>query len=227
MSLLIQTNSSDFAAAFFARVCRFRGSRRCHCRGHRIVDDADVRHVAGFFRETSDLPVEICAEARGVLHLAQHEYAARLTLRVHLRTDDDLVAELRTELVNARHRLFVDADAIALVALPPLGERRILLDALLHDPLRLGKRFAQIRQSRVEHRVLRHEIDEPRRVANAGTCDLLINVASQFRQLRNETRVPRSVAAPRDVLLHRSFVQTRSWSSSDRREARFRLCRRD
>ena len=74
--------------------------------------------------------------------------------------------------LNARHRLFVDTDAIALIAFPPLGERRILLDPLLHDALRLGKSFAQIRQGRVEDRVLRYEIDEPGSVANAGTCDL-------------------------------------------------------
>ena len=47
-------------------------------------------------------------------------------------------------------------------ALPPFGEGRVLLDALLHDPLRIGERLAQVRQCGEEHRVLGNEVYETR-----------------------------------------------------------------
>ena len=112
----------------------------------------------------------------------KNEHAVRLAFRVHLGADDDFFTKLRTKFAQ-RAQSSASFKPMPSPFLPfhHSASAGFWLMRSCIIALRFGKRFGQIRQRRVEYSIFRNKIDEFGRVANARTCDALINVASQFR----------------------------------------------
>src|SRR5258708_39228623 len=85
----------------------------------------------------SHLLSEKLAEPLGVLQLGQHQRRNGLVLLVHAYRDRNFITEIIAKLTDGPDHLVHVRAAPRTLLLPPDTQRRILIDALLHDAVRL------------------------------------------------------------------------------------------
>ena len=97
-------------------------------------------------------------------------------------------------------------------ALPPRGERGVLLQTCLQLIVRVRDRRADVRQPGVEDRAARSQIEQAHGVTHAGENRLPVDRVPQSCGLVQQVAILGGVAAPRDIVGDRRRLQVRTRS---------------
>ena len=137
--------------------------------------------------------------------MSQKDGLARLALIVHAGADCDLITQLIAEVFDCRNRLVHSRPARALTIRKPVAQRRILLNPLFDNPIRLDDRTCEIRQRRIQHSVRRHHLEQARRIAHSRLLHR-VEIFFQRSEAFQHLRVTRGIATPRDFVFDRNNV---------------------
>ena len=152
-----------------------------------------------------DLRVDQLVEAGGIDDLRHHQRLAGLAVVVDGERHRDLFAQVRAELaqlleglLDVRLGVAVAVGAAREVLRPPLGERRVLGDALFDQGPHLRQLFGHVRQAHPDGGARRSAIEQSGRGAAAGgECG--VDLAAERGQRRDALAIRGGVAAPGDL----------------------------
>ena len=124
-----------------------------------------------------------------------------MTLVIHARPHRDFVAELFAKLLDGRDGVIQAWTTRLMTIRKPVAQRRVLLNAFFDNPIRFGNYGAEIRKRCVQHGVLRHHVEQTRRIAHTWLRKG-IQVLLQSSQTLERSLVACRVATPANLVFY-------------------------